>query len=339
LYPKEWDLAATNRLIRSSRTTREMAASELLKHRLSEGILAFPATPFKGGGIDTATYSAHIADLVAGSPVAIVPAGGAGEIFSLSPAEQDLLVRAAVEASGEIPVIAGAGQGVSVATAMARAAERAGVAAVLLFPPYLVTPEQEGLAAYVEEVCRSVSIPVIAYSRDNGVLTPDTALRLAERCPNLIAVKDGTGDFEALVTLKRRAGDRLTLINGVPTAEMIAAQCLALGVRSYTSAVFTFLPTVANRFYQALRAGDQTTVDLLLAEFYVPLSAIRRRKRGYAVAIVKAGLRLAGKPVGGVRPPLVGLSPADDRDLAALIGRATDLLGEAPRRAAVGAVG
>ncbi len=60
------------------------------------------------------------------------------------------------------------------------------------------------------------------------------------------------------------------------------------------------------------------------SDFYIPLAAIRRRRRGYAVAIVKAGLELAGRPTGRVRPPLVDLSPADARELAALIARAED---------------
>lgn len=302
---------------------------DTLQRRISEGILAFPATPFRDdGGIDEARFASHIGDLIAARPSALVPAGGAGEIFSLNQSEQQALVRIATEHAGDIPVIAGAGQGLMVASEMARAAERAGASGILLFPPYLITPDQEGLAAYVETVCRSVSIGVIVYSRDNGVLAPDTVLRLADRCPNLLALKDGTGDFEALVTLKHRAGDRLALINGVPTAETIAPQCFAIGIRSYTSAIFSFLPALASRFYRALSEGDGVTVDRLLERFVVPLVAIRRRRRGYAVSIVKAGLELVGKPMGPVRPPLVSLSPADRQDLALLVERARDLLGD-----------
>ena len=314
--------------------------TDILKSRISEGILAFPATPFRDddGAIDQARFAGHITDLVAARPTAIVPAGGAGEIFSLNQSEQEVLVRIATEHAGDIPVIAGVGQGLMIAIEMARAAERAGAAAILLFPPYLITPDQDGLRAYAEQVCRAVAIGVIVYSRDNGVLTPDSVLRLADRCPNLVALKDGTGDFESLVTLKHRAGDRLALINGVPTAETIAPQCFAIGIRSYTSAIFSFLPTLASRFYKAVSEGDDALVDLVLERLVVPLVAIRRRRRGYAVAIVKAGLELVGKPMGPVRPPLISLSSTDRDDLAALIERAGDLVGDlatsAPGRAA-----
>jgi 5-dehydro-4-deoxyglucarate dehydratase len=301
-----------------------------LRRRISEGILAFPATAFTpAGALDEAGFAAHIADLAAHAPAALVPAGGAGELFSLSLDEHRRVVTAAVASAGDVPVIAGAGQGLANACVMAEAAERAGAAGVLLFPPYLVQPEQAGLAAYVARVCAAVSIPVVAYSRDNGVLEPDTALRIADACPNLVAIKDGTADFEAVVSLKSSAGDRLTLINGVPTAEIVARQYFAAGVTSYTSAVFTFLPLVARRFYRALRDDDTAMTARLLDEFYIPLAALRRRQRGYAVAIIKAGLRVTGKPAGPVRPPLLDLTEAETRELAALVARAIEIAGEA----------
>jgi 5-dehydro-4-deoxyglucarate dehydratase len=325
--PNQWD--------RSFPVTQDGSRSTDLRERISEGILAFPATAFTAAGaLDEPRFAAHIAELAAHAPAALVPAGGAGELFSLSLEEQRRVVAAAVAAAGAVPVIAGAGQGLASACAMAEAAERAGAAGVLLFPPYLVQPEQAGLAAYVARVCAAVSIPVVVYSRDNGVLEPDTALRLADACPNLVAVKDGTADFEALTILMRRAGDRLTVVNGVPTAEIVARQYFAAGVTSYSSAVFTFLPAVARRFYGALRDGDAATVDRLLDAFYLPLATLRRRRRGYAVAIVKAGLRVTGRPAGPVRPPLVDLTDAETGELARLVERAVAITREAPAVAA-----
>jgi 5-dehydro-4-deoxyglucarate dehydratase len=70
--------------------------------------------------------------------------------------------------------------------------------------------------------------------------------------------------------------------------------------------------------------------DRLLDAFYLPLAALRRRRRGYAVALVKAGLRIAGKPAGPVRPPLLDLTDAETRMLAELIARATEIVEEAP---------
>lgn len=291
-----------------------------LQRRLAEGVLAFPATPFTATlALDEATLARHVADLAAARPVALVPAGGAGELFSLSVTEHATVVATTVKNAAGVPVIAGVGGSVAIAVEMAKAAERAGADAVLLLPPYLITPDQRGLAAYVEAVARAVGIGVIVYSRDNGVFAVDAVLRLAERCPNLIGLKDGTGDFDALLTLQRDAGDRLVLVNGVPTAEMLARQCFAVGIRSYSSAVFSFLPSVATRFYQAVRSGDDAAFGRLMNGFYLPLVKLRARRRGYAVAIIKAGLRVVGRPAGPVRPPLVDLEAAEESELARLI--------------------
>ncbi len=306
-----------------------MFSRDVVKRRISEGILAFPVTPFDASDtIDVEGFEAQLTELSRHRPAAMVVAGGAGELFSLSQSEHRILIERAAEATPEIPVIAGVGFGVAIAGEMARAAEEAGAGAVLLFPPYLVASEQQGLAQYVEAVCRAVSIGVIVYNRGNGILTPDTSLRLAETCPNLIAIKDGVGDFEALTMLTQRAGERLAVINGVPTAEMIAPQCFSLGIRSYTSAVFTFLPAIASRYFRAVRDNDKSSVDRLLREFYMPLSAIRKRRSGYAVSIVKAGLRIVGRPAGHVRAPLIELSEPDERELADLIERAVGMSDE-----------
>ncbi|HVY19729.1 MAG TPA: 5-dehydro-4-deoxyglucarate dehydratase [Bauldia sp.] len=292
-----------------------------LRQTLREGVLAFPATPFTTDlTLDAATLERHVADLAAAKPIALVPAGGAGELFSLSLAEHAAIVQATVRNAGGVPVIAGAGFNTAIAIEQARAAEKAGAAAILLLPPYLITPDQAGLAAYAEAVCRATGIGVLIYSRDNGVFAPETAARLAERCPNLVGLKDGTGDFEALSVLRRDLGERLVLINGVPTAEILARQCFAIGMRAYSSAVFAFLPSLALRFFRAVRDREDTTADDIMQRFYLPLVKLRQKRRGYAVAIVKAGLRAVGKPAGPVRPPLVDLTATEEEELRRLIG-------------------
>lgn len=302
-------------------------ANATLRSRLAEGVLAFPTTPFTADlTLDQEVLAAHIDDVAAAEPVALVPAGGAGEIFSLSPAEHATIVTATVRHARGIPVMAGVGGSVVVAAEMARAAERAGAMAVLLLPPYLITPDQAGLGAYVQHIAHAVSIGVVVYSRDNGIFAPATVSRLAETCPNLIGLKDGTGDFEALGSMLRELGGRLVFINGVPTAEILARQCFAIGIRAYSSAVFSFLPAVALAFYRAVRDDDQPMAQRLINEFYLPLVELRNRRRGYAVSIIKAGLRVVGKPAGPVRPPLVDLDPSEQEELGHLIERASNIV-------------
>ena len=287
--------------------------------------MAFPATPFRAdGALDLPGYERHVAFLADHEPVALVAAGGAGEVFSLNLAEHESVIRATVACGGGLPVVGGAGYGTAMACDMALAVERAGADAVLLLPPYLVRSEQEGLLKHIRAVCASVSIAVIPYSRDNAVIAPDTLLRLADTCPNLVALKDGTGNLAGAERLVRRCGDRVAIINGAPTAEVFASGYQELGVYSYSSAVFTFLPVLAKRFFAALHAQQGGLVEQMLQRFYTPLVKLRDRKHGYAVSIVKAGLRVTGHGAGPVRPPLVDLDAEEERRLATLIEEAAE---------------
>ena len=299
--------------------SRDFAA---LRAALAEGILAFPATPFTTDLVlDVATLERHVADLAAASPIALVPAGGAGELFSLTSGEHAAIVATTVREARGIPVIAGVGGSVAGAVETARAAEKAGADAVLLLPPYLITPDQEGLAAYAAYVCRRVGIGVIVYSRDNGIFAPETVAKLAAAHANLVGLKDGTGNLDVLRRVKAELGDRLVLINGVPTAEMAAHDCFALGIRAYSSAVFSFSPPIAQAYFDAL-AARSPRADEIMREFYEPLVAIRARRPGYAVSIIKAGLRVTGKSAGPVRPPLVDLRQGEEDELKRLIASA-----------------
>jgi 5-dehydro-4-deoxyglucarate dehydratase len=297
-----------------------MLAPDEIKSRIAEGIMAFPATPFADdGSLDRPGLESHVAFLAKFDPTALVAAGGAGEIFSLSLAEHEEVVRSTVRFSQGVPVIGGAAYGTAMACDMARAVERAGADAVLLLPPYLIRSEQEGLLRHIRAVSAAVSIAVIPYSRDNAVIAPETMAILADECANVVALKDGTGDAAGMAELKRRVGSRLVIVNGAPTAEVYAAQFRAVGVQSYSSAVFTFFPALAGRFFEALRARDDGTVEAMLAGFYMPLVELRDRKRGYSVSIVKAGLRAMGMAAGPVRAPLVDLDSEEQARLAALV--------------------
>jgi len=297
-----------------------MADQQALAERLSKGIFAFPATPFTAdGALDSDALESHVAAIAAGQPVALVPAGGAGELFSIDIDEHARVVRATVKASSGLPVVAGIGGGLAIAQQQARNAERSRADALLLLPPYLVNSEQEGLAAYVRGVAASTGLPLIVYSRDNGIFRADTLLKLADSCPSLVGVKDGTGDLDLVLETRRRTLGRLLMLNGAPTAEMLAAQTFAIGVTAYSSAVFAFAPTIAQAFYDAVVAQDRTAQDQLLDGFFFPYSRIRRRRAGNAVSIVKAGLKVTGQAAGPVRPPLLDLDDRDCYELAALI--------------------
>jgi 5-dehydro-4-deoxyglucarate dehydratase len=251
---------------------------------------------------------------------ALFAAGGTGEFFSLEPDEFSDVVKVAVDTCrGRMPIIAGAGGGTTLAVKYAQEAERVGAQGLLLLPHYLTEATQEGLVAHAQAVCRSVKFGVIIYNRGAARYAPETVAKIAETCPNMIGYKDGTGDIEHFVSVRRAIGDRVAYLGGLPTAEVFAGAYKAMGCPVYSSAVFNFIPRTAIEFYDAHAAGDTRTVDRLIDEFFLPYIAIRNRGQGYAVSIVKAGATLVGHTAGPVRPPLSELKPAEVQELKALI--------------------
>lgn len=297
-----------------------------MAQRIAAGLLSFPVTHFDGENrFDVSRYRAHCGWLLEHEPAGLFAAGGTGEFFSLTPKEVVAVASAAVaECAHRVPVLAGCGYGTTMAVELARELESCGVDGLLLLPPYLLTPSSEGLAAHISAVCSAVSIGVVVYNRDNAVVDELTLARLCERHPNLVGFKDGVGDIELMTRVFTRLGQRLVYIGGLPTAETFAMPYMAMGVTTYSSAIFNFLPRWASSFYRAVRARDQAAVMTGLRNFVLPYIALRNRARGYAISIVKAGLRAIGRPAGPVRPPLTELTAVEFEELETLIARANE---------------
>ncbi|UKV13084.1 5-dehydro-4-deoxyglucarate dehydratase [Thalassospiraceae bacterium SW-3-3] len=268
------------------------------------------------------TYRTHVGWLAQYPAAALFAAGGTGEFFSLTPAEVVQTVRVAKEVAGDTPIIAGCGYGTAMAVELARECEKVGADGLLLLPQYLVGAKQEGLYERVKAVCNAVSIGVIVYNRDNSILSAETLSKLCDECPNLVGFKDGHGDIELVTRVCVTMGDRLSYIGGMPTAEVFAKAYKAAGVTTYSSAIFNFLPKQALEFYDALTADDDATMNRILTDFFYPYLAVRDRGTGYAVSIVKAGMRVIGRDTGPVRSPLTDLSGEEHDMLADVIRKA-----------------
>jgi 5-dehydro-4-deoxyglucarate dehydratase len=298
----------------------KFAAHELAQ-ALGSGLLSFPVTHFNADfSLHEAGYREHV-EWLATYPIAgLFAAGGTGEYFSLKNEEVVRVVRAAAESvPSAIPVLASAGRNVGDAVEIAAAAAEAGADGLLLLPPYLTEASQEGLYQYVKAVVGSTSLGIVVYSRANAVYQPETLARLADELPNLIGYKDGVGNVELMTRVRSRLGDRLLYIGGLPTAETFALPYLELGVTTYSSAVFNFVPQFAVDFYSAVREHDRSAVDAALRDFVLPYTAIRDHRKGYAVSIVKAGMTAIGRNAGPVRPPLTDLDELERQQLAALV--------------------
>lgn len=292
-----------------------------LKTIMGSGLLSFPLTDFDANGdFNKKGYIERLEWLAPYGATALFAAGGTGEFFSLTGEEYPEIIQTAVDTCrGKVPIIAGAGGPTRFAIQCAQAAEKAGAHGILLLPHYLTEAGQEGLAAHVEAVCKSVKFGVIVYNRANSRLKPETLARLAERNPNLVGFKDGVGDIELMNSIYLKMGDRFAYLGGLPTAEVYAAAYKAMGTPVYSSAVFNFIPKTAIQFYEAVRDDDSATQHRLLKDFFMPYLDLRNRMPGYAVSIVKAGAKLVGHDAGPVRAPLTDLKPDELDKLKALI--------------------
>ncbi|MFC4564424.1 5-dehydro-4-deoxyglucarate dehydratase [Nocardiopsis mangrovi] len=296
-------------------------APEELRSVLGSGLLSFPVTHARDDfTFDEDAYRGHLERQGAFGSSGVFAAGGTGEFFSLTPDEVGRVVRAAVAATPDgKPVVAPAGYGTAQAVAMARDAEAAGAHGVFLLPPYLTELTQEGLVAHVRAVCAATGLGVVVYHRANAAFGFDAVQELADTCPNFIGFKDGVGSVDLMTAIHARLGDRLLSIGGLPTAETYALPYLEMGVTTYSSAIFNFIPEFALDFYTAVRARDAAAVYRKLNQFVLPYLDIRNRRAGYAVSIVKAGLTVTGRPSGPVRPPLTDLTEAEHAELKALV--------------------
>ena len=279
-------------------------------------MVAFPVTPFHGDlTLDVEGLRRNVGALLADAPpCAIVAAGGTGELYSLTPEEHLEVVRTVVEASGSVPVIAGVGFNPAMAVAMAAAAGRAGAAGILAFPPYYPNADESGLVEYYRAL-GGATPQLGVYSRAWFHPGPALVERLAG-ISTLVAWKDGQGDIRRLQALMHAVGSRLTWVGGA--GDDLVPAYYAAGIRAFTSSVWNVAPRLSRELHDRASRGDHAGLAGPMSELIVPLYALRARRRGYEVTVMKALMDALGLTGGRVRPPLAEIGPEETRRLASL---------------------
>ncbi|HEY2962763.1 MAG TPA: 5-dehydro-4-deoxyglucarate dehydratase [Pyrinomonadaceae bacterium] len=288
-----------------------------LRNKLS-GVIAFPVTPFKEDlSLDLPGLHQNLNKLLEYPVSAVVPAGGTGELYSLTPAEyQRVIELTALAVEDRVPVIAGVGFGQRLGVEMAQAAEKAGADGLLVFPPYYPQPDDEGLFEYYRSIASATRLGVIIYSRDWVRFNPAMVERLTA-IPNLVAWKDGQGDIRQLQAIMYRVGERLQWIGGAGD-DMIGAY-YSTGIRAFSSSIATVAPALSLKLHE-LAAGDDTEgLAELLESCVIPLYELRSRRRGYEVSAMKAMMDMVGLNGGPVRPPLVNVTPEELDELRTVL--------------------
>jgi 5-dehydro-4-deoxyglucarate dehydratase len=283
------------------------------------GVIGFPVTPFTADNIlDEGALRTNTEFLLGTDLTALAFCGSNGEMPSITLPEYERVAAIAGEmVAGSKGLILGVGQTLETASAMARAARRAGAEAILLVAPYSNDASEAGLADYYRRVAGAAEIPVFLYqTKWSGVLPLGLLDRLTD-VENILMVKDENGDLGHYLNVRGRFGDRYYWVNGM--AEPFVPSYWNLGVETYTSGLACFMPSVTLRVGELARAGDWKGVNRLLDEVVVPLYAIRNRRPGYKCSMIKTAMELCGLPGGFVRSPLIEMSPEDRADLDALL--------------------
>jgi 5-dehydro-4-deoxyglucarate dehydratase len=283
------------------------------------GVIAFPVTPFKADlSLDIPGLRRNLQGLLQHPLCAIVAAGGTGELYSLTPAEHQEVVRATVEeVKGRCPVIAGVGFNRALGVELAKASAKAGVDAILALPPYYPGADDEALLEYYRAIGTSTELGFLVYSRD--WVNPSAAWveKLAKAVPNLVAWKDGQGDTRRYAQIIQRLGDRLSWIGGVGDDNVPAYY--SIGIRTYTSSIATVAPRLSIELHQVAARGDSAALAKLMDAFVTPLYAFRARRKGYEVSVMKEMMNILGMAAGPVRPPLADVRKEEIAELQEML--------------------
>lgn len=236
-----------------------------------KGSMTALVTPFRNGLVDEAAYRALIDWQVESGTHGLVPVGTTGESATLSHDEHQRAVDICVdEARGRVPVLAGAGSNnTAEAIELARHAEKAGAAGVLVVVPYYNKPSQDGLYRHFKAINDAVGIPIVIYNippRSVVDMTVDTMKRLYE-LRNIAGVKDATGNL-ARISLQRDAmGADFLQFSG---EDMTALACMAAGAHGCISVTSNVAPKLCADQQNACLAGDYAAA-LALHDRLVPL--------------------------------------------------------------------
>ena len=271
------------------------------------GSLVAIVTPMKAdGSLDLAAFRALIDWHVANGTHGIVAVGTTGESPTVDVDEHLQLIQVAVEqAAGRIPVIAGTGANATAeAIELTREAHRLGAQASLQVVPYYNKPTQEGLYQHFRAVAEAVPMPHILYNvpgRTVADLAHETTIRLAQ-IPNIVGIKDATGNLERGQWLVREAPAHFSVYSGDdPTAPLL----MLMGGKGNISVTANVLPKEMATLCEAALAGDARAV----AKQNLALMPVHRAMFCEANPIpVKWALHRMGRMEAGVRLPLVAPS-------------------------------
>lgn len=227
---------------------------------LFKGVITALITPLRDGNVDEDAFVRLLERQIAAGVHGVVPMGTTGESASLRPEEHKRVVELCVSvAAGRVRVIAGAGSSATdKAIDFVRHAKTVGADGALVVTPYYNRPSQEGMARHFEAIAEAVQLPVLLYNvpgRTGVDLANDTVARLAAH-PNVVGIKDATGDLSRVSWMRANIGGQFDLISGDDPSYLGYHAQGGVGVISVTSNV---APEAMVALHEAAAAGDYAT--------------------------------------------------------------------------------
>ncbi|MGF9942496.1 4-hydroxy-tetrahydrodipicolinate synthase [Priestia megaterium] len=275
-------------------------------------------TPFDHkGNIDFEKTTQLINYLISNGSDALVIAGTTGESPTLSTEEKLALFRHSVKVvDGRVPVVAGTGSNNTYASIeLTKKAEEIGVDAIMIVTPYYNKPNQEGLYQHFKTIAESTELPVMLYNipgRSVINMSVDTIVRLAE-LPNVVALKDASGDLDAMTAIIAQTSDDFALYSG---DDGLTLPVLAIGGTGIISVASHIIGNEMQEMVKVYESGNpkeaakihQRIVPVMKSLFAAP-----------SPTPVKTALQLKGLDVGSVRLPLVPLTEEERQTLVSTL--------------------
>lgn len=272
-----------------------------------EGVHTALITPFKNGKIDYDALAAIIEFQISGGVDGIVPLGTTGESPTVGFDEHEEFISKVVGlVKKRVKVIAGTGaNSTEEAVHLSRSAEKAGVDAVLQVNPYYNRPPQRGLVEHFAAVADSITIPVILYNHPGrtGInFLPESVKELADRCKNVAAMKEASGDLNQIMRLHELCGERIEILSG---DDSLLLPVLSVGGKGIISVLSNILPSDFKNVISLYNAGRTDNAKDL---FYKLLPLCRAMNLETNPVPVKAAMEMMGFCSPEIRLPLVSLS-------------------------------
>jgi 4-hydroxy-tetrahydrodipicolinate synthase len=273
------------------------------------GIIPPVATPMQANeDLDLPRLKWFIDHLIASGVHGIFVLGTNSEFYALDEREkQEVIATAVAHVNKRVPVYAGTGaETTREVVRLTKMAEREGADGVSVITPYFISPTQQEIYDHYRRVAEHTSLPVILYNNPGtcgGVkIDVETVARLAQ-IPNVLAVKDSSGDLQNTVEFIRVVPERFAVLMGRDT---LIFPALVMGARGSVPATGNVAPALLAEIYNAFQRGD-LAASKAAQQRLNPL----RLALGLCTAPggVKAALQMLGTPIGPCRSPVAGLSP------------------------------